>query len=70
MFSGIEIQLLVEQIDAFRKVLAKLTELEQSMVKLIKESDIVLEINAMKSLVSDEHDELFSKLSHCPGHNL
>ena len=70
MFSSIEIQLLVEQIDVFRNVLAKLSESEQLRVKLTKESGILLDINSVTSLVSDEQDELFSKLSHSPEHNL
>ena len=68
--SNIEIQLLVEQIDVFRNILAKISELEQSIVKEITGSAISLDINSMTSSVSDEHDELFNKLSHCPGHNL
>ena len=67
VFSSIEIQLPLLRIDVFINILAKLNELEQVTVKW---SVTWLDTNATMLVVSDEHVELFNKLSHTSGHSL
>ena len=54
----------------FKNILAKLSELEQLIVKLISRSSIRLDKNSVMFVVSDEHIVLFNKLSHSPGHSM